>query len=654
MSDNESYAEFILGLLAAQLKDCAAQYPTLAKEFTRDYTRLSSAMETHGIEFALDTLVAQRKHFDQCLSCGRLTRSHLLHSSSWKRGGTVPKLFRALYLRVFHLDGELKSTPDPNAITLLRQLLGVARKLEIDCGTPAKSEAVREFSRVDQEVRLGSQLWDALEELNPADLASLSLTEDSVKSEDSVQGTLPGLSVSCLPFGHALRIQQVADYFSACMGPFDPLDSRFRHGPGAVSDQPFDSYKYDFENWPDRLEEFFPAADFASANYLAWLDSTLYKSPDCKSRKEFAAKLCAVPKTFRTPRLIASEPTSLQWCQQSIRDFMYRRVGSSLLGNFIDFRRQSANGELALDASHTGELCTIDLSSASDRISCWLVERIFRRSPSLICGFRASRSLFVRQDICDELPQYLRLRKFSTMGNAVTFPVQSVVFLAICLGSLLYVRNLRFSPRALRTLGRTQVRVFGDDLIVPKDCVRATIEALTAFGLKVNDSKTFTEGYFRESCGVDAYRGQDVTTVSILSVPKQASPGSIVSSVDVHNNLCSRGYYYTAAFIRKTVEAIGYTNIRSLAHGSGFFGWYPNHISRDIELKTRYQRDRQVRQVRCLTPRVKQRTIPPKEGASLLQFFTEASKEVQHAVSHLGHPARRAKVSLNLCWVDVQ
>jgi hypothetical protein len=299
LTDNQSYAEFILGLLAAQLKDCAAQYPTLAKEFTRDYTRLSSAIETHGIKFALDTLVAWRKHFDQCLCHGRLTRSHLLHSSSWKRGGTVPKLFRGLYLRVFDLDGELKSTPDPNAISLIRQLLGVARKLEIDCGDLAKSEAVREFSRVDQEVRLGSHLWDALTELNPAELASLSLTEDSVKSEDNSQGTLPGLSVSCLPFGHALRIQQVADYFSACMGPFDPIDSRFRHGPGAVSDQPFDSYKYDFENWPDRLEEFFPAADFASANYLAWLDSTLYKSPDCNPERNMQLSFAQYLKRLR-------------------------------------------------------------------------------------------------------------------------------------------------------------------------------------------------------------------------------------------------------------------------------------------------------------------------------------------------------------------
>jgi hypothetical protein len=153
MSNRERYAEFILGLYAAQLKDCEAQYPALAKEFRRDFSRLSSAVDSHGIRFALDTLATWRKHFDQCLATGRLTRSHLLHFSSWKKEGTVPKLFRGLVLRVFDLNGTLKSEPDMQAVTLIRQLCGVVRKLAIDCGHAADHEAVREFIRTDQEVR---------------------------------------------------------------------------------------------------------------------------------------------------------------------------------------------------------------------------------------------------------------------------------------------------------------------------------------------------------------------------------------------------------------------------------------------------------------------------------------------------------------------
>lgn len=652
MLNPKSYAEFILGLYDAQLKDCAAQYPALAKEFTRDYTRLSSAVESHGIRFALDTLVTWRKHFDLCLSNGRLTRTNLLHFSSWKRGGTVPKLFRGLVLRVFDLDGTLKADPDSQAILLIRQLCGAVRKLRVPCGPKADSESVRDFIRTDQEVRLGHPFWEDLGEL-PEDASSVSLVDDTVKVESSNQAFLPGFLPQYLPYRHAECIQQVADYMMACLGYYNPTDMRFRHGPGAVSDQGFGEYKYSFKNWPERLDEVFPMADFAVANYSHWFDSSLYKSPSWVTSKEYPAKLCAVPKTIKTPRLIASEPTSFQWCQQNIRDFMYTRVRGSHIGSFVDFHRQEANGALALEASRSQSHCTIDLSSASDRISCWLVERVFRRSPQLLAALRASRSKFIKQDICGNLPRYLYLRKFSTMGNAVTFPVQSLVFLSICLGSLCFLRGLKVNGKTLRSFGGNTVRVFGDDLIVPKDCAGATLDALIAFGLKVNASKTFTEGNFRESCGIDAYGGKNVTTVSILDAPMKAKPGSIVSSVDVHNNLCVKGYYHTARYIQKTVERTGYKKIRDVAHGSGSFGWYPNYLSDRPSLRTKYDSSLQLRLVRCFVLRTKQRRIQPSEYSSVLQFFTEAPRKVTSGLSTLGHPVRRAKVSLTLGWAPL-
>jgi hypothetical protein len=143
MSDSKSYVEFFLGLYAAQLKDCSAQYPALAKEFERDLVRLRSAVESHGIRFLLDTMPTWCKHFDQCLATGRLTRTGLLHFSSWKRGGTVPKLFRGLILRVFDLTGELRPEPDRTAIRCVRQLLKVAKRFRLSCGPKENRNALR-------------------------------------------------------------------------------------------------------------------------------------------------------------------------------------------------------------------------------------------------------------------------------------------------------------------------------------------------------------------------------------------------------------------------------------------------------------------------------------------------------------------------------
>jgi len=238
------------------------------------------------------------------------------------------------------------------------------------------------------------------------------------------------------------------------------------------------------------------------------------------------------------------------------------------------------------------------------------------------------------------------------MGNATTFPVQSIFFLSIVLGSVLYARKLRVCDKTIRAFGQREVRVFGDDLIVPEDCAGVTVDALTAFGLKVNTHKTFLTGKFRESCGVDAYGGHNVTTVGILSAPNQAKPGSIVSCVDVHNNLCDKGWFETAAYVRKIVERLGVFKIPAVTHGSGAFGWWPNFISEDPCLETRVNRDLQVREIRCHHQRVVTRVRPSEGTAALLQFFTEAAKIVKRADSSLYYHVQRAKSSLKLGWVS--
>jgi len=651
MKGHDSYVEFALGLFDSLFKDCESQYPALAKEFKRDQTRLRSAVESHGLRFILETMPAWRKHLDKCLAEQRLTRSHYHHFGNSDPKRVIPRFLRGLTLRVFDHDGTLKPDPDVQAIRCLRQLLGVARRLRVDCKPKSRSDAVREFVRTDLEVKSPSLDWSRPDDFDGSKSDAVSFTDIVPDSESSKQGIFPGFEVSSLGYKHAECIQQCADYMSSCLGSFNPLDWRFRHGPGALSDRRFGTHKYEFTNWPDRLDSVFPMADFACANYAVWQDSSLYKTHDWEIRKEYPAKLCCVPKTIVAPRLIASEPTALQWCQQGIRDFLYTRVRRSHIGAFVDFGRQDLNGSLALEASHSGSHCTIDLSSASDRISCWHVERLFRRSPSLLDACRATRSMYIQQDICRRTPKQVMLRKYSTMGNATTFPVQSIFFLAIVLGTLHYVRGIRVSSRSIRSLGTKEVRVFGDDLIVPNDCAAATVGALSALGLKVNAAKTFMNGLFRESCGVDAYAGHDVTTVSVLTAPIQAGPGSIVSSVDVHNNFCSRGWYNAAHWIRKTVQSLGKYKIREIAHGSGLFGWYPNYIDDEPRLKTRFNRHLQVREVRCHNQSVKDRVQPSAESAALLQFFTEAAKVVERNKSSLHFHLQRAKSSLRLGWV---
>ena len=655
MTDQNSYVEFILGTYKAQLVDCAQQYPELTKEFDRDYKRLSSAVNCHGIRFALDTMPAFRKHFDKCLSKKRLIPSGLLQFGVGKKGGTIPRLFRGLVLRVFDSNGLLRLDADKDAIRWIRQLLGVVRKLKLASSKRDVGTATLEFFAIDFGVRRGNLNWgDHLAFHDQTENNSTSFT-DMEKILKSCDG---GVDTDTLPkpvpaYGLLEKVQQVADYLCSKLGHFDPMEWRPRHGHGAVSDQAFGSYRYEFKSWPDRLEHSFPYADFAVANYAQVELSSLEEAKANGYSAEWPAKLCAVPKTLSKPRLIASEPANLQWCQQTIRDYFYNRVSATTISAFIDFGRQDKNGTLALEASHDASHSTIDLSSASDRVSCWHVERLFRRSPALLRALQASRSIWLTQGICRVSPRLFHLRKYSTMGNATTFPVQSLFFLSLALGSLLYVRKQPVCDRVIRALGERTVRVFGDDIVIPEDGSDVLLALLDALELKVNTAKTFTEGNFRESCGVDAFDGYDVTTVSILEKPRRASPGSIVSSVDVQNNLCDKGYAATAAFIQKTASHFVQDKIRYVEHGSGLFGWSSLLGETKTRVKVRHSPHLHRAEVRCVKLRVSNDRNPAREEPGLLQYFIEAPRRVTSAVSTLGFLSRRPKAGLTLGWVPM-
>jgi hypothetical protein len=73
--DMKSLGGFVSGLYAAMFDDIAVEFPTLQRELMRDYKRISSAIDTHGVQFTLITMPAYRKHFDSCLDKGLLTHT---------------------------------------------------------------------------------------------------------------------------------------------------------------------------------------------------------------------------------------------------------------------------------------------------------------------------------------------------------------------------------------------------------------------------------------------------------------------------------------------------------------------------------------------------------------------------------------------------
>lgn len=272
-----------------------------------------------------------------------------------------------------------------------------------------------------------------------------------------------------------------------------------RHGPGAVTTSK--------ERWStvfDSIEQFYPYSDYFSLT----LNRDMLERWDSADRpSHITAKLIAVPKDSRGPRLICVHPAEAIWIQQGLRLELERKISRARFHKgpwphgHVFFNDQSINGTIALLSSKSRRYATIDMKEASDRISDVLVQILFGRNYKYFGCCRAQK--FRIPKLGSHVNLTGDLNCYAPMGNATTFPVQSLVFWSICVAALQH--HGFHQPGA--------VFVFGDDIIIPSEATEIVINDLESFGLRVNRTKSFWRGAFRESCGVDAFNGVNITPV---------------------------------------------------------------------------------------------------------------------------------------------
>jgi hypothetical protein len=191
-----------------------------------------------------------------------------------------------------------------------------------------------------------------------------------------------------------------------------------------------------------------------------------------------------VLKNWKTHRTITPEPEGAMPFQLAFDGFVKDR----LLRIGVDLCDQSRNQEYARLGSIHDTYVTVDLEQASDTNSYntvgWLTPW---RWWQYLCAVR-SPSGVVNGD-------RVEYAKFSSMGNGVTFGLESLIFASLC--------------KAVVDDG--DFCVYGDDIIVPKDAYPRLLRLLRFFGFKVNQEKTFVNGPFRESCGEDWFAGVNIT-----------------------------------------------------------------------------------------------------------------------------------------------
>lgn len=293
---------------------------------------------------------------------------------------------------------------------------------------------------------------------------------------------------------------------------FSDIAANFDVGPGASADvQSYNFYTKLFDSTLSSTDERLYRMYRSAISLLpGWLSAENAREAIHGHRIVGGNRLSFVPKTSVISRSICVEPVLNMYFQKGLGS-----VFQSLLKKKfrIDLSSQpELNRSMALSGSVDGRFSTIDLSSASDSISLLLLKEIL---PSYVYDWmmlmRSPTTIF--PDGTE-----VELAMVSTMGNAFTFPLQTLLFSVIVTSCY---RVLGIKPTYTRH-GPSNFAVFGDDIIVRQDSYNFVVHCLSLFGFVVNEDKSFNCGDFRESCGGDYWRGHDIRGVYIQSLKTRA------------------------------------------------------------------------------------------------------------------------------------
>jgi len=530
MVSNKSLDE--IELIVRLLHDAHASWSSY---FNARALRLTSAKmrdraRLEGIGFLTKTLPRLGKCLDQALA-GVFPLTQAVHGCETMRNSELPKLLGEFFSRIFQPNGVLLPDPDANCVSVLRLVLYSFYKYETPYTEAQKQQVVRSFIETENDL---TAVDAAIANLRGSiDEFTRSRRRRSFVAEDHKDPQWH------LNFDNQLRVVREARILlSRLFSHFDAYNIQPRHGPGIVSTRERYGKKYLWSNVSHRITAVYPF----DAYFCASLGHVCDMGHGFKSVTDIdhSAQVLLVPKDSRGPRLISCEPVDFQWIQQGLRQGIYELAETHPLTRYnVFFTNQQPNQFGALLGSQSGRYATLDLKEASDRVSVSLVHLLF---PDHLHRFLdASRSAST------VLPDgsKLNLRKFAPMGSALCFPIMALTIWALLTSS---------APDADT---RDSILVYGDDVIVPTAFAESAMNILEVFGLRINRTKSCTQGLFRESCGMDAFKGIRVTPVRFRTVwDDTPSPHVYTSWIAYANQLWDRRCYYAYDYIVGKMEAI--------------------------------------------------------------------------------------------------
>ncbi len=522
-----------------------------------DLKTIEGRVENEGLSFLTITLASLGKDFETNLKSHRANLDRNLYVGFKLRPNGTPHLFKEFFDLIFDSQsGRLLEDPNVEAISALRQITLMWAKMELPCSDARNVSAIDGYLQVEEALLYDHPIYGRLQrKLGESTIvwfpdAPARVTSGTGWTHVAVDNDESERREEARKRFRLMRTRLFEDVLIRLDKDVAEGNLIPKHGPGSTADRLFANAKYDLREWTERLESVFPFLDNALPNpkYHQVLESVEHLTPE----QERPVKVILVPKTLSTPRIIAIEPTCMQFMQQaiSVRLVRYLEDPRYFVSGFIGFRDQVPNQYLAKEGSLTGRLATLDLSEASDRVHNELVKDLFRSYTNIAEGVQASRStraLVPGKGVID-------LAKFASMGSALTFPVEAMVFLTVVMLGIEDAEGHRLTNEELLNL-KGRVRVYGDDIIVPSDYARSVNDALEAYGFKVNVRKSFWTGKFRESCGKEYYDGHDVSLVKLRrELPdSRSNVKEVVSTVETRNQFYMNGMWETCRFLDEEI-----------------------------------------------------------------------------------------------------
>lgn len=599
-----------LGTMLVLYLEAIAIY--LDVDLTRDIKCVKARVANEGFGFLAKTLPRYLSWLRMCQEKEKVVPCpgfKTIRRRDWKL--KTPSFLRGLSRLLIDDSDQLIFLADPGererqqfayrAISVICQTFG--KKYEVPLSDFRMDLQKVETLRADHDDRF--QIDDLIDFLDGPDAAIL----DYVKED---------LSAVFEPYEHVGLFEEDGEVlWGKHTHEFDAFEAVPAHGAGAVSYPCKQHEKFtDFMGFPPHFKNL---GEYEDCLYLPG-EATAFGppfNPDRKERYDLAiggvGRLELVPKDAEKGRGVNLEMKEFMFPQQSARKSLYAWLESSpMTRDRVNFTNQTINQKLALQASRDGKLVTADFSEASESVTRVLINNTFdprelewlnplrsrftrttiSSSPTDVnveenigtnsrckldrmirkAGLSWPDSHFMLKDcISDTRPRsvvngeqtvlFAENEKYAPMGSALCFPVEALIFWAVTRAVIKHELILQSEEDAIAE-EISKVWIYGDDLIFPVRYFERVVEVFSQLRIRLNEKKSFHYGPFRESCGVDAYDGLDVsptcritTRLPIRSLHTTDSnhARSLVAWIEYANMFEADGFPTVAKYIRRTV-----------------------------------------------------------------------------------------------------